>query len=104
MSEKCHFRKSVSSFDHFVGSGKQCLRYRKAEAFGGLEVYPKQVGRGLLKWQVARFLAAQNTVDVTSGLAKHFQYIRTVGDQPSGFRKQRARVDSRHAVACRRVY
>src|SRR5258707_15764219 len=40
----------------------------------GVEVDQKPVGRGLLKWQIARFLAAQNTVHVTSGLAKHFQY------------------------------
>src|SRR4051812_32731950 len=37
----------------------------------GFEVDDKSVNRWLLKWQIARFLAAQNTADVGSGLANH---------------------------------
>jgi hypothetical protein len=40
---------TITLFDHLVGA---------AECLGGLEVGHKPVSRGLLKWQIARFLAA----------------------------------------------
>jgi hypothetical protein len=54
----------------------------------------------LLKWQFAGFLAAQDTIDVTSGLTINVHCIRSIGDQSSGCRKYSAWVDRRHPVAC----
>ena len=62
-----------SLFDDLIGAGEQHWRYGKAKPFGGLEVDHEPVDRRLLKWQIARFLAAQNAVHVTSGLAIQFQ-------------------------------
>jgi hypothetical protein len=56
---------------------------------------------GLLKWQFARFLAAQNTVDVSSGSTHHCQCVRTVADQSS---ERWTCVDCRHAVMCSQRY
>src|SRR6516162_1964055 len=80
---------STPSFDHLVGGYEERIGHREVECLGGFEVDDKSVLRWLLKWQIARFLAAQNTVDVGSGLAKHCGSIRTVGDQSSGCRKRR---------------
>src|SRR5215468_3474583 len=69
-----------TSLDHLVGGYEERIGRREVECLGGFEVDDKSVHRWLLKWQIARFFAAQNTVDVGSGLAKHCGSIRTVGD------------------------
>ena len=91
-----------ASFDHLVGGYKERIWHREVECLGGFEVDDKSVHRWLLKWQIARLLAAQNTVDVGSGLAKHCGSIRTVGDQSSGCRKRRIYGDCGNAVACQK--
>src|SRR6516165_1054824 len=92
-----------ASFDHLVGGYKERIWHREVECLGGFEVDDKSVHRWLLKWQIARLLAAQNTVDVGSGLAKHCGSIRTVGDQSSGCRKRRIYGDCGNAIACQRA-
>src|SRR5882724_4482548 len=90
------------SLDHLVGGYEERIGHREVECLGGFEVDDKSVHRWLLKWQIARFLAAQNTVDVGSGLAKHCGSIRTVGDQSSSCRKRRIYGDCGNAVACQK--
>src|SRR5262249_44818852 len=75
-----------TSLDHLVGGYEERIGHCEVECLGSFEVDDQSVHRWLLKWQIARFLAAQNTVDVGSGLAKHCGSIRTVGDQSSGCR------------------
>jgi hypothetical protein len=72
--------KTASLFDHLVGGGKQRGWHVEAKRLGGLEIDDEPVSRGLLKWQFPRFLAPENTVDVTSRLPKPYRDIRTVGD------------------------
>src|SRR5215472_1954063 len=91
-----------ASFDHLVGGHEERIGHREVECLGSFEVDDKSVHRWLLKWQIARFLAAQNTVDVGSRLAKHCGSIRTVGDQCSGCRKRRIYGDCGNAVACQK--
>src|SRR5262245_64017644 len=93
---------SFTSLDHLVGGDEERIGHREVECLGGFEVDDKSVYRWLLKWQIARFLAAQNTVDVGSGLAKHCGSIRTVGDQSSGCCKRRIYGDCGNAIACQK--
>src|SRR5262249_30286685 len=99
---KFHFEPPFTSFDHLVGGYEERIWHREVECLGGFEVDDKSVHRWLLKWQIARFLAAQNTVDVGSGLAKHCGSIRTVGDQSSGCRKRRIYGDCGNGVASKK--
>jgi hypothetical protein len=48
----------VSLFDHLVGGYEERIGHREVECLGGFEVDDKSVHRWLLKWQIARFLAA----------------------------------------------
>src|SRR5262249_30895528 len=91
-----------TSLDHLVGGYEERIGHREVECLGGFEVDDKSVHRLLLKWQIARFLGAQNTVDVGSGLAKYCSSIRAVGDQSSGCRKRRIYGDCGDAVACQK--
>jgi hypothetical protein len=75
MRTGCH---SPGLLDHLIGAHEERIGHREAECFRGFEVDDKSVRRRLLKWQIAWFLAAQNTVDVGSGLAKHRDSIRAV--------------------------
>ena len=84
--------------DHLVGGYEERIGYREAEALRCLKVYDQAVDRRLLKWQIAWFLAAQNTIYVGSGLAVHYKWIRSVGGQSTGCYKRRRCEDCRHAV------
>lgn len=95
-----HRNTSNILFDYLVGNYNERIGHREAECLRGPKIDDETVGRWLLKWQIARFLAAQNAIYVGSGLAKHYEYIWTVGDQPSGCCEHRKREDCRHAVAC----
>src|SRR5260221_3548656 len=57
-------QQTSSSFDHFVGELLQMERHVEAERLGGLEVdHQFEFGR-LLYWEVCRFGATQNAIDV----------------------------------------
>src|SRR5262249_38112649 len=49
---------SFTSLDHLVGGYEERIGHREVECLGGFEVDDKSVHRWLLKWQIARFLAA----------------------------------------------
>src|SRR5215467_7450844 len=100
MSAKDQKRTWRYSFYHLVCSGEYVRRDFKSNRFGGFEVDDEPVRCWLLKWQIARFLAAQNTVDVGSGLTKHRVSIRTVGRQSPCYRKCRVYGDRGHAMTC----
>src|SRR5262249_25031618 len=55
-------QQTASLFDHLVGAQQERLWNFETERLGGFEVDDEPVCRRLLKWQIARFLAAQNTV------------------------------------------
>jgi len=48
MSQRCQYRKSTKSFDHFVGACEQRRQGGNAECFGGLHVDYKLECRDLL--------------------------------------------------------
>jgi hypothetical protein len=52
------------SFDHLVRGYEECIGHGESEALRCLNVYDETVDRWLLKRQIARFLAAQNTINV----------------------------------------
>jgi hypothetical protein len=68
-------------FDDFVGSREQCSRHFEAERFGGLDVEHGFVFRRSLHRKVGRFLAFEDTVDVTGGAPVLVDSIRSIGDQ-----------------------
>src|SRR6478609_3676717 len=89
MLASCQQRKWPASFDHLVSGYEERIGNREAKRLGGFQVDDEPVDRRLLKWQLARLLAAQNTVDVSCSLLKHDHPIRTIRDQCSGCHKHR---------------
>src|SRR5664279_2560368 len=71
----------ASLFNHLVGAGKQRRRHGEAESLGRLEVDDELILSWLLYWKIARFLAAQNAIDIGRSLPHQVDEIGTVGHQ-----------------------
>jgi hypothetical protein len=54
----------VSLFDHLIGCGEQRRRYGQASCFCGLQVDYEFVFGRRLHWQVGRFLALENAINI----------------------------------------
>src|SRR6266850_6029685 len=57
-------RRIALLLDHLVGTDKQRRRYREPERLGGFEVEDKLEFCWLLYWQISRFGAFENLIDI----------------------------------------
>src|SRR5262245_64818534 len=89
----------AASFDHLVGAREQRRWHFETERFCRFEVYHEFELGWLLDWQVARFLAAKNPIDVRGRASKHVQPIRSIRHQAPGFHHYRVRIYRRHTLA-----
>ena len=89
---------STISLDHLVSTGQECLRHRKAQRFGGLEVdYQFKLGR-LLDRDIGRLGAAQELDELPGHLlSKHLDDARAVGDKTPFLRLFRKLINGRQA-------
>src|SRR5262249_34514225 len=73
--------------DHLVGAREQRRRHIEAERLGGPHVDEQLDLRGLLDWQVDRFLAFENTASVDAGQTVGVRKTASIADEPAGRRE-----------------
>src|SRR5262249_3140421 len=89
------------SLDHLVGERENAGRNLEAERAGRVEIDDKLNLRELQNRQVRRLCALEDARGVEADLAKGIQDIRSVTDQPPGFRIGACRIDCGKSVASR---
>ena len=88
---------SRHSFDHLVGTGKDCFGNGNPERFCGLKVYDQFEPRWAFNGEVGGFGTAQNATDVFATPAKHIGQVWPVGNKTSGAHVRPIRISRRQA-------
>src|ERR1700756_1033074 len=84
------------SFHQLVGARQNRWGYGETERLRGLEVQDHlELGRQL-HGEIARFLAAQNAIDISGGTAKRVYLVDSVGEQTAVSGKGRYRIDRQY--------
>src|SRR6516164_1384642 len=91
-----------TSFDHLVGAGEQRERNVDSGCLGRLGVDHKVVLCWRLHRQVARLLAFENAIDVTSRAPVLSDWIRAIGDEAAPGDEGTGSVDRRQMVSGRK--
>src|SRR5215510_5777766 len=71
-----------NSLDHLVGEREQPIGQIEAKRLSGLQVDDQLVFGRLLHRQIARLLAAQDTIDIASAAPEQVDAIRGIGSKP----------------------
>src|SRR3954466_4823748 len=77
--------RSCFLFDDLVGASQQYLRELDAEAACGMLVQKQLELSSLEDWDLARFLAIQDLMNLASEMARRIAKLGGVGHQPTGF-------------------
>src|SRR5262249_55962599 len=78
---------STPSFDHLVGARQECLRDRKAECLGGLEIDDQLDLHLLLDRQIGWLFTLENATGVKSDLSVLLYQARSVNEpHPSHYK------------------
>src|SRR6516162_4343135 len=97
-------RSGGASLDHLVGAQHYRWGYRKAERLGGLAVHDHlEPGRKLHR-EIARFLAAQDAIDIGGGATIVVYHVGSVGEQTAVSGKVRRPKNRRDVAPGRRQY
>src|SRR5262249_38541739 len=83
----------AASLDHLVGAGEKHGRHVEAKRLRCFEIDYHLVLSWCLHWQVGRFLALENAIDITGRKQKRVDKIRPVGDQSPASRHIIERID-----------
>ena len=78
--------------------------YGKTERLGGLEIQDHLNFCRALHREIARLLAAQNTINISGGATKAVCLVDSVGEQTAVSDKVRIRIDRRYIVSGRRRF
>ena len=87
-------------FDHLIGAPKQGNRHCDAECLCCLEVDNELYFRCLLDWQVGRFLALEDAVNVGGRGPREAYDVSAVGSEAADGDVIAEGVDSRQSVPC----
>ena len=101
MSALCQKQTFAGLLDHLVGGVEQCCRDCQIERLCSLEIDDKFVPGGSLNWEITRFLASQNAIDVCCRPSPLIDLIGPVGHEPALGCQIPEWINCRQAMVCR---